>query len=211
MKKLLVLLTIALVVFPFHYYVVKAEEYLTYQEIVLDNDNAKLLKYFTDNEYENYYQEIKKKKFIGWSIGIVNSNEELEFISETKLKIINDGYSTIKHNITLLTKAETKYQISASGSVSVSIKGDIKKFKGGLDADIKASITYTKNVTSSEEYEFNIIVDPETYVSIVTRGKAEVSNGVAKYYLFWIETKKGGWETFTVTTEYYEIIKEKMT
>jgi hypothetical protein len=29
--------------------------------------------------------------------------------------------------------------------------------------------------------------------------------------LFWIETKKGGWETFNVTTEYYEIIKEKMT
>ncbi len=190
--------------------IVLGEEYTTYQEIVFDNDESVLLKEFSEDDYETYYDLIEKPSFIGWRIGIVNKNETLEFISETKLKIVNDGYSTIKHNITLSTKEETKYQISASGSVDISVKGDIKKFKGDLDADIKASISYTKNVTTSEVYEFNIIVDPNTYVSIVTRGEGEISNGVARYYFFWIETKKGGWETFVVTTEYYEIIKDKL-
>ncbi len=189
---------------------VQAEEYLTYQEIVFDSDEAILLKDFTDEQYEEFYNVIDKARFIGWSLGIVNKNESLEFVSETKLKIVNNGFSTIKHNITLSTKEETKYQISASGSIAVSGKGDIKKFKGSIDADIKASISYTTNLTMSETYEFNIIVDPLTYVSIVTRGLGELSNGVGKYYFFWIETKRGGWETFNVTTEYYEIIKEKL-
>jgi len=47
-------------------------------------------------------------------------------------------------------------------------------------------------------------------VKIITRGTGEVNNGVGKYYFFWINTTKGGWETFTVQTEYYEIVKERM-
>lgn len=210
MKKCLILVFISLFLTSYLTIQVNAEEYLTYQEIVFDNDNAMMMKAFSEGQYDEFYKAIETHKFIGWQIGVVHVNEELEFISETKLKIINNGFSTIKHNITLSTKEETKYQISASGSIAISGKGDIKKFKGSIDADIKATISYAKNVTSSENYEFNIIVDPLTYVTIVTRGRGELSNGVAKYYFFWIETKKGGWETFNVTTEYYEIIKEKL-
>jgi len=191
-------------------FIVKAEEYLSYQEIIFEEDTATLLKEFSEKEYTNYLKEITKKKFMGWKIEVVNLNEKVEFVSETKLKIYNNGYSTIKHDITLTSKEETKYQISVSGSMDISIKGDIKKFKGSLDADIKASISYSKTSTTSENYEFKIIVDPGTYVSIITRGKGEVNNGVGKYYFFWIQTKKGGWETFTITTEYYEIVKEKI-
>ncbi|MGD9910062.1 MAG: hypothetical protein AB7U79_05620 [Candidatus Izemoplasmatales bacterium] len=210
MKKLLIMVLFLFfsVFYPKNY--LYAEEYGTYQEIVFDNDNAKLLKEFSDEEYDDYYDLITTKRFVGWKLCVVNKNETLEFISETKLRIVNDGYSTIKHNITLTTKEETKYQISASGEVDVSVKGDVKQFKGTLDADIKASISYTKNTTTSETYEFYVIVDPNTYVTIVTRGTGELSNGVAKYYFCWIEMKKGGWETFTVTTEYYEIIKDKL-
>lgn len=187
-----------------------AKEYLNYQEIVFDDDEAKLLKDFTDAEYQDYYSEIGKRPFAGWVIAVANKNEPVEFVSETKLKIYNNGYSTIKHEISLETKSETKYQISASGSISCNIKGDVKKFKGSLDANIKASVAYTQTASSAEKYDFIIIVDPKTYVTIVTRGQGEVSNGVAKAYFFWIETKKGGWETFSVTTEYYEIIKDKI-
>ncbi|MBU0997645.1 MAG: hypothetical protein KKE16_06360 [Firmicutes bacterium] len=209
MKKILVLMMLSLMIgalIPR----VNAEEYLTYQEIVFDDDEAMLLKEFSEELYDDYYDLLDKPKFIGWQLGIVNKNQVLEFVSETKLKIVNNGFSTIKHNITLSTKEETKYQISASGSIAVSGKGDIKKFKGSIDADIKASISYASNLTTSETYEFIIIVDPLTYVSIMTRGTGELSNGVGKYFFFWIETKRGGWETFNVTTEYYEIIKEKL-
>ncbi len=188
----------------------KAEDYQTYQEIIFNDEDAILLKDFTDEDYQKYYDEITKKKFIGWKLYIAHENKEVEFVSETKLKIYNNGYSTIKHDIKLESKEETKYQISASGGIKVNIKGDIKKFKGSLDADIKASISYTKTTTNKETYDFQIIVDPKTYVKIVTRGTGEVNNGVGNYYFLWIRTKKGGWETFNVTTEYYEIIKERV-
>ncbi len=210
MKKLLLSLFYGLVFVLSFTVNVNAEEYQNYQEIVFDSDDAKLLQDFTDEEYTYYYKNIKKRKFIGWRIDIVHENQPIEFISETKLKIYNDGYSTIKHDITLQTEEETKYQLSASGSIKVSAKGTIKKFKGSIDADIKASVSYSSVKTLNEKYEFEIIVDPQTYVKILTRGKGIINNGVGKYYFLWINTKNGGWETFTLTTEYYEIIKDKI-
>lgn len=189
---------------------ISAEDYQNYQEIVFDNDDAKLLKEYSQDDIDDFINAIKKKRFIGWKLEMIHANEEVEFISETKLKIYNNGYSTIKHDITLETKEETKYQLSATGGIKISVKGDIKKFKGSVDADIKATVSYSSTKLSKETYEFNIVVDPKTYVKIVTRGKGLISNGVGKYYFFWINTKSGGFETFTVTTEYYEIIKEKL-
>ncbi len=209
-KRLIFICLICLFLSSFALMEVKAEEYLNYQEIVFDDDDAELLKDFSTSEYNSYYKKITKKKFSGWKLYVVNENEPVEFISETKLKIYNDGYSTIKHDITLKTSTETKFQITASGSVSTSVSGSVKKFKGSIDADIKASVSYSKTSSSSETYEFTIIVDPKTYVTIVTRGEGEVSNGVAKKYFCWIESKKGGWEIFTVKTEYYEIVKERI-
>ncbi len=209
MKKIVIVLIMSLLVIT-NLVTVRAEEYQNYQEIVFENEDAVLLKEYSDSDYKDYYKKLKKKKFIGWKIHVVNENEEVEFIAETKLKIYNNGYSTIKQDISLETKEETSYQISASGGIKLEVKGDVKKFKGKVDADIKASISYAKLTTTKETYDFEIIVDPKTYVKIITRGTGEVNNGVGKYYFFWINTKSGGWETFTVKTEYYEIIKERI-
>ena len=210
MKKFVLITIIVSMFLLFNMMTVKAENYQNYQEIVFDSDDARLLKEYSESEIDQIVNKVKGKKFIGWKIDIVNYDEEVEFISETKLKIYNNGFSTIKHDITLETKEEIKYQLSASGSIKISAKGDVKKFKGSIDANIKASVSYSDTKLSKETYEFNIVVDPLTYVKIVTRGKGIINNGVGKYYLFWINTKSGGWETFTVTTEYYEIIKERI-
>lgn len=189
---------------------VSAEEYQNYQEIVFASDEAKLLKDYTDKEITDYKDGMKKRKFIGWRIDVINNNEEVEFVSETKLKIYNNGFSTIKHDITLTTKEETKFQLSASGGIKVKVNGNVKKFKGTVDADIKASVSYSTVTSTTENYEFEIVVDPLTYVKIITRGEGIINNGVGKYYFFWVNTTSGGWETFTVTTEYYEIIKDRI-
>ena len=209
MKKIVIIAIMCLLAIT-NIVTVRAEEYQNFQEIIFENDDAVLLKEYSDSDYKDYYKKLKKKKFFGWKIHVVNENEEVEFIAETKLKIYNNGYSTIKQDISLETKEETSYQISASGGIKLEVKGDVKKFKGKVDADIKASISYAKLTTTKETYEFEIIVDPKTYVKIITRGTGEVNNGVGKYYFFWINTKSGGWETFTVKTEYYEIIKERI-
>lgn len=210
MKKLLLLCGLLFTLFLWFSFSVKAEEYTSYQEIVFDHENIIMLKNFSDEMYEDYYNQITEKKFIGWSLYVVNYNEGVEFISETKLKIINDGYSTIKHTMSFSTKEESKYQISASGSVGIDVSGTVKKFKGGIDADIKSTITKTESITTTETYDFNIVVDPGTYLLIVCRGRGELSTGVAKFYFFWNEIEKGGFETFCVQTEYYEIIKDKI-
>lgn len=210
MKKIFIIAVFIALFTSFATLSVKAEEYQNYQEIIFDDDDASLLKDFSDDQYDSYLKQITKKKFIGWRIEVVTEDAEVEFVSETKLKIYNNGFSTIRHNITLETEEETKFQLSASGGIKVSVDGDIKKFKGSVDADIKASVSYSSVKTSTEKYEFEIIVDPQTYVKIITRGKGIVNNGVGKYYLFWINTKDGGWETFTLTTEYYEILKERI-
>jgi len=209
MKKLSVIVILMFLTF-FTKGLIKAEDYQNFQEIIFENDEAFLLKNYSSDVYKDGYKQINKKKFIGWRIEVVHSNEPVEFISETKLKIYNNGFSTIKHDISLETKEETKYQISASGGIKLNVKGDVKKFKGTVDADIKASISYSKVTTTKESYDFQIIVDPKTYVKIVTRGTGEVSNGVGQNYFFWIKTQSGGWEIFTVQTEYYEIIKERL-
>ncbi len=190
--------------------IIRADDYHTYQEIVFDSDTAFLLKEYRSEEYESNYAQIGKKSFMGWRLFVVTKEEAVVFISETKLRIYNDGFSTIKHDIKLKNSEESRFQISASGTIGIEVKGDIKKFKGALDADIKASVEYSKTTTESEEYTFSITVDPGTYVRIITRGEGIVNNGVAKHFFFWIQTNKGGWETFTVTTEYYEIIKERI-
>jgi len=210
MKKFVLLLSLIAITLISNTFIVRAEDYQNYQEIVFNSDNAKLLKDYSDSEINDLMKKIKGKRFIGWKLDILQNEEDVEFISETKLKIYNNGFSTIKHDITLETKEETKYQLSASGGIKISGKGNIKKFKGSIDANIKAAVSYSNTTISKETYEFNIVVDPMTYVKIVTRGKGIINNGIGKYYFFWVNTKSGGWETFTVTTEYYEIVKEKI-
>jgi hypothetical protein len=210
MKKIMIAVCLSMLIILGLVHTVEADEYQNYQEIVFVEESQKLLKDFTKKDYADYYSNYVKKYFMGWKILTVTKNESVDFVSETKLKVYNNGYSTIKHDISLSTKEETKFQVSASGEIDVKLTGDVKKFKGGLDAGIKTSIQYSKTTNTVETYDFMIIVDPGTYVTIVTKGQGVVSNGVAKHYLFWIMTKKGGWETFTVTTEYFEIIKERL-
>ncbi len=187
-----------------------ADEYQTYQEIVFVEDGHCLLQDIPAKEYDAALSALGGGKMFGWKLSVLTKKQEVEFLSETKLKIFNNGYSTIKHDITLSSKVETKFQISSSGSLGTTVSGEIKKFKGSIDSTIKTEIGYTRTTTASELYEFKIIVDPGTYVTIVMKGKGVVSNGVARNYLFWIKVVEGGWETFTVTTEYYEIVKERI-
>jgi hypothetical protein len=190
--------------------IVRGDSYLTYQDIVFDSDDARLLSDYRPDDYQTAYAALAGRRFFGWRHVVVHNQEQVEFIAETKLKIHNAGFSTIKHDISLSTQIETKFQVAASGTIDIEVKGDVKKFKGALDAEIKASIQYSKTTTTKETYDFQVIVDPGTRVVIRSRGEGRVSSGVARHYAFWIMTNEGGWETFTITTEYFEIIKERL-
>lgn len=210
MKKIMILCIVLSITMLFSQFQIKAEDYQNYQEIIFKDEEGLLLKDYDSDDLDDEIDKIKKKKFIGWRLSVLNENEEVEFVSETKLKIYNNGFTPIAHDITLETKDEEKTQISVTGGIKITGSGNVKKFKGSIDADIKATVSYSSTTLSRELYEFKIIVDPLTYVKIITKGTGIINNGVGKCYFFWIKTNSGGWETFTVTTEYYEIIKERL-
>jgi len=208
MKKF-ILCILCLMVSVLHITSIHAEDYTNYQEIIFEDEDVILLKSFSAEDFKGYYKHVKKRKMFGWRIYVAHKNEPLDFIAETRLKIYNGGMTPISYNINLKSEEEIRHQITATGEIKIKGSGSNKKFKGSVDASIKASITTTESKTNEESYEFKIEVDPLTYVSIITRGTGEINNGVGAYYFFWIRTKKGGWETFTVLTQYYEIVKAR--
>ena len=89
MKKL-VLITLCLLMPFLLAFEAQASHYLGYERIEMSS--GKLLADFTDKEYKTYYKKVKKLKFDGWRVYIVNDNTKASFISETLFSYYNDGY-----------------------------------------------------------------------------------------------------------------------
>jgi hypothetical protein len=189
---------------------VKANEYLTYEEIDFENYGAKLLEEYTKEEYKRYYKKVTKRRFWGWRTLIVIENEPVSFKKETLYVIKNEGTSDIKKNYTFKSDETSKFQISATGNIGMSQTGDIKGFKLGLEAEIKPSISYTLTKSFEEKVDIKISVDPMTILYVEVYGEGKITNGVGKYYRFWRNVITGGFEVFVLTTEYYSIVKERI-
>jgi len=185
-----------------------ASEYLTYQEIEFKQNGAKLLENYSDGEYEKYYEKLTKKKFWGWRTYIRYENEEVSFLKDTLFVIINEGTSPITENFSIKKEESIKKQYSVTGTLGLDVNASDKGFKLGLEEKLKFSITKTVYTEIEEDFQIKVLVDPMTKLTIEVRGEGKVSNGVAKYYRFFKNVKKGGWEIFVVTTEYYSLNKE---
>lgn len=189
---------------------VKAEEYTTFQEVVFKNDGAKLLEDFTNSDYTRAYKKLGKKRFWGWRTYTYMDDEDCTFIQETLYVITNEGDTAIDENIRLSREGSLKKFFSASGSLELSGKGDVKGFKLGLEEKVGTKQTLTVSQAFEEVYTLKISVDPQTKLTISIAGEGKVTNGVGRYYRFFKNAKKGGWEIFVVTTEYYSIYKQKL-
>lgn len=185
-------------------------DYHTYQEITVKNQGMVMLEKYSQSEYIEYYSRLGKKKFWGWRTFTAFSDEEVYFTRDTLYVIVNEGTSAIKQEITFTRESVVTKQFGVSGSLGVKGSGTAKKFKLGLEAKIEGDYSVTEKNTVEEEYQLSIEVDPMTKLEIKIMGEGKVTNGVAKYYRFWCEAKKGGFEIFVVTTEYYSLVKEKI-
>lgn len=184
-----------------------ASDYLTYQEIVFEQNGAKLLEDYSNSDYETYYDKIDKKKFWGWRTHSWFNNENVSFIKDTLFIIINEGDTPITHTLSIKSEEYSKKQFSVTGSLGVEGSGKDKGFKLGLEEKLKVSISTEVYKEIEEEFEIKIYIDPMTKLIVEVRGEGKVSNGVAKYYRFFKNVRKGGWEIFIVTTEYYSLNK----
>ena len=189
---------------------VSAADYESFQEITFEHDGMKLLSEFGPNDFEKYYGKLKGRKFWGWRTFTAYSDEELSYIDDTLYVIRNEGTTAIDETIKLSREYSVKKQYSVSGSLGITVNGSKSGFKLGLEEEIDSTITTTVTGTVEETYSMKIQVDPGTMVSIQIKGEGKITNGVAKYYRFWKNVKKGGFEIFWITTEYYSIEKVKI-
>lgn len=204
MKKLFIF---SLLLFTISLTRVHAGDYVSYQELTFKHNGAKLLSQYSSDDYEDYYDRLGKRRFWGWNTFTVYKNEPVYYVRDTLYVIINEGTTPIKEEITFTRESITTKQYDVSGSIALDGSGKKGKFSLGLETKIDFSQSVTEKVTVDEKYEIEIEVDPNTKLEIKILGEGKVTNGVAKYYRFWVLAKKGGFEVFVVTTEYYSIVK----
>jgi len=187
-----------------------ASDYLAYQEIVFVYQGARLLEDYSKDDYEKYYGKMSGKRFWGWKTFSAQENEPVTFIKETLFVIRNDGDSAISQEFEFGQKETIKKQYGVSGTLGLKGKGSNKTFELGLEEKLKFDASGTSTKVIDESVEIKVKIDPGTQMIVQVHGEGKVSNGVAKYYRFFREAKKGGWEVFVVTTEFFSLVKERI-
>ena len=189
---------------------VLANDYITYQEIVFENNGAILLEDFTSTKMDQYYKKLRRNRFWGWCTYVAYENESVSFLQDTLFVIVNEGDTPITQSMSFKTDEQVKKQYSVTGNLGLEANGTKSGFKLGLEEQVKYSITATSTTSLEKDFEIKVYVDPYTKLTIEIRGEGRVAKGVAKYYRFYKCVRKGGWEVFVVTTEYYNILKERI-
>lgn len=207
MKKILIV-SIFVFLSLFNYEVINASGYLAYQDIEFEHVSPRFLDDYTQAKYDKYYEKIDKKKFWGWRVHTAYKTEKVLYTKETLFVIYNEGETAISQTISLKSEESVKKQYNVSGSIELEAGGKAKEFKLGFEQKLDYSVTATTYTEIEEDFVIKVYVDPNTQLFVEIRGEGQISNGVAKYYRFWRGVKKGGWEVFIVTTEYYSLRKE---
>lgn len=173
-------------------------------------DTGKLLKDYTEKDYEKAYQMTGGRKFDGWRLYQVN-DFKIRYVKEIVFVFTNDkGATPIDYKYTLKESKVAKKEFNVTGSIGIKMNGDVKKMKGGLDAELKISNKEFEEVNIMEESKIEVKVDPGYTLSLVIFGEGTVINGVGINYFFWIETERGGYEVFTKTCEYTRLLKSRI-
>lgn len=207
MKKIFLVL---LFVFMFSFKVdVKADSnYKSYESLTLDS--GKLLSEYTSGEFKTYYKKVGKRRFYGWRIHKVNTDVKVRYKTETLFSYFNDGDTPIKYTYQMKKKDVKQQSLSSTGSISVSVGGTVDKFKAGLDESLKITQTSSHIKEMQEDFKLELQVDPGTMLNLYIMGEGKITNGVAAYYVFWLRNMRGGFEVFTITTQYYRLEKVRI-
>lgn len=204
MKKcLLVVLSMFVFIVFLDYKKTHAESsYTSFQQLNLDRGT--MLADFTNEDYEDYYEYVNKRKFSGWNIHYVNKDIKAKYVSKTVFSYYNNGTSSIKYSYNLAETSTSKFSVSVTGSISYSGSTNNTKasFKHGLQAALKLDTEYSVSESSTVKENLDIIIDPNSVATLKIMGEGYLTNGVGAKYFFWIRLRRGGFEYFTVSTEY---------
>ncbi|CCV64343.1 conserved hypothetical protein [Alteracholeplasma palmae J233] len=199
MKKFMIFICLSIILVLFS--TTQCASYEQFEDIQFEED-FKLLSDYTEEDYNDYYSKIDKRKFSGWKINTVNKNKSVSFISETLFSYYNDGKSIIDYHYKAKNKETRQYDISVSGSIGITIGKNDKTFKNGLTQSLKVDLKSKTTKEIQEDTEIKIKIEPKTRLTYYYYGEGKITNGVAVRYFFFIKRNMGGFEIFTVTTQY---------
>lgn len=206
MKKLIVLNIFLLIIICNVKNAYAATDYENYQEMNFQ-DGGQLL---VDMNVGDYYDNIKKRKFMGWNIHYINKRAKVTYKTDTLLDYYNSGTSPIKYEYKMSKKDQTCFSVSVVDNLELVCEGKIKKLDASLSNKLKIESEYGKTLEVDEETKISIDIDPKTQLIIYTYGEGYITNGVAAKYICWIRSQRGGFEYFEPTTQYTKVIKRKI-
>lgn len=189
---------------------VTASDYETYQEVTFEHSGAKFLDEYTNKMYKKYYKKVKRRRFWGWRTYTKYDAEPVTFTKDTLYVIVNEGTTPIRQEFEFKSIETTTKQYNVSGNLNMTAEGEIYTIELGFEEELDWEILTSSTETYTEDIEIRVDIDPMTKLIVEVKGEGKISNGVAKYYRFWRNVRKGGWEVFVVTTEYYSLRKEQI-
>ena len=189
---------------------VEAGEYLTYQQFHFDRVGSKMLRDFSRNDYREYYDRLGGRRFFGWRTTTAHYEEPVSFQKETLYVIVNEGRSPIIKAYNFSLTQQVKRQLSVSGNIGLRASGEVRQFNLNLDSHIAPSFTHETTTTEVENVEIRMQIDPMSELRVEVYGTGRLSNGVARYYRFFRNVRSGGWEIFTVGTEYLSVVQTRI-
>ena len=181
-----------------------------FDEIHIPSDsNAKLLVWMNSSEKERALENVKWR-FFGLSTNEINYREQVTYNARTIFSRSNLTAFTLDFDYNMNTGKTVTNSIGVSGNINFKLSGKIKAITLNGDAGFSTDWDKTVKETEEEKIHFTVIIPPRTKVSLIVKGKAELTNGAAKNYVFGIAFKKGHFEFIDVVTEYYELVEERI-
>lgn len=178
-----------------------------FEKIEFSDQSAVLLVDMSEQVKHNHMNKVSKG-FIGWKIKTMIHSTDAVYVGKTIFSRYNNTDQTIDFNYSSSIKNTEETSVVTEGSLSGSISGKGKALSGGLEAEIRKEIGKVSSITITEESSFKVQIKSGRKVSLIVKGDAKISNGVAKYYFLGICFKKGSWEIIDIKSEYYELCEE---
>lgn len=203
MKRVMfIVLVCSLFVLNMHEVYAGATGHGDFEVITFEDQYQKLLIDYSLRDYKDVYNNIKGRRFFGWKTFAFTIREEADYVGETLWKYKNMSRGTFEYTYKFEEEVVSTSSINATGGINVKTKKDIKTWNLAFDASAEVSYEASKETTTLEEWELKIDILPYSEAKLQLIGECEVSNGGGKYFAFWINVKKGGWEVINIISQY---------
>lgn len=173
--------------------------------------SVKLLNEYSVVDLDKAYKKVKWN-FFGWDTEYFHYEIPITYDGKDIFSRSNKTTQAIKVDYSVRGVEVTSSSVKVKGSVSSKITGKIKK----ISTDIVLEGDFAGERSESNEFEketktsFSMIINPFYKITLLTTGKARLTNGVSIYRFLGIPFSKGGWERIDVETIYYELREEKV-